>query len=218
MARKARIVLPSHPHHVILRGNNRRRLFSRPDDRRLFVHLTAASAERFDCKVNGFCAMTNHVHLVANPPVASALSQFVKCFAERYALLRNRAQGSSGKLFEERFVSIPILSERQLAVTLAYIELNPVRAGLVEHPSEYRWSTYALHTGRASALLPRLWTPSDWYRELGWDAAERAREYAAWVDWCATKGERPEREDIAKWAEKRVDGVVPRRPDNSPAI
>jgi putative transposase len=218
MARSARIVLPGYPHHLILRGNNRRRLVSHPDDHHLLLELMAAARERTECQVHVLCMMTNHLHLVAVPPRQTALSEFVKGFAQRYAWLRNRAHDSTGKLFEERFISIPILSERQLAITTAYIELNPVRAGVVDSPAQYAWSTYGLHTNGPSALPPHLWTPSQWFASLGRDAAERAHEYAAWVDLCETRGEFPEPEDLIEWAERTGAGPLPRRPDSSLAI
>lgn len=192
--RQNRLALAEYPHHVTLRGNNRRRLFSYPSDYRRFLWDVMRAQRLWRCEVNAVALMTNHVHLIVRPPDDRALSRFVKSFAQRYAQLRNQRRQSSGRLFEERFWSRPILSERQLAITTSYIELNPVRAGMVDTPGEARWTTYALHAGQPerSDIPAALWTPSDWYLSLGDDSAERATAYAAWCADCQARDVRPE--------------------------
>jgi len=190
--RANRIVLAGHPHHVVLRANNRRCLFSYPREYRRFAFLLARGLIRAECALHAAVFMTNHVHLLVTPPLESALSLFVKTVAQRYAQTRNVDRGGSGKLFEERFFSRPVLTNEQLAVTTAYIELNPVRAGLVIAPNLYRWSSYAWHVGGEHAELPRgLWSPSAWYSELGDCASSRAAKYREWIDACVLHDRRP---------------------------
>jgi putative transposase len=122
---------------------------------------------------------------VIDPPEPLALSQLIHRFSQRYAVYRNASRGGTGKVFEERFTSVPIRSDRQLAATLAYVELNPVRAGLGREPADYRWTTYRLHTGirgfRNGEPFDGLWTPSSWYLRLGPTPPDRARAYADFV-------------------------------------
>ncbi|HEY4659299.1 MAG TPA: transposase [Gemmatimonadaceae bacterium] len=183
MTRIGRLVAPGMPHHVICRGNNRRRIFSSSSDFELFLWLLARASQRFDCQVHALALMTNHVHAILTPPDAAALAGCVKGFSQRYAQERNRDREASGKLFEERYLRFPVLADRQLGVTTSYIELNPVRAGVVAAPEEYRWSTHRLHAGMldASCVPAAMWTPSPWYLGLGGSPTARAERYRDWV-------------------------------------
>lgn len=128
------------------------------------------------------CLMTNHVHMIVTPTTTTSLAAFVKHVSQRFAQLRNAARGGSGKLFEERYKSICILTDAQLAATTAYIELNPVRARLVADPADYAWSSCAFHLGRrTSRAIADLLVRSPWYESLGSDAATRADAYGAWL-------------------------------------
>jgi putative transposase len=182
MPREPRLlrVAPNFPHHLVLRGNNRRRLFTFPRCRRLFLQLLADASSRTGCAVHAWALMTNHVHLVVTPPDARSLSRCVQSFAQRYAWRRNRALGDSGKLFEERFFSEPLTSEAHLVATTAYVELNPVRAGVVADPATFPWTSYALHAAlpaQVEPLVRALWSPHPWYSALGADVTSRARRY-----------------------------------------
>ena len=110
-------------------------------------------------------------------------SNFIQSCAQRYAQNRNRLRGASGKLFQQRFESTPVTTERYLAVVTAYIELNPVDAGICDDPRQARWTTYGLHIGRPelSEIPASIWTPSSWYLQLG---DSRCEDYAAWVEEC----------------------------------
>lgn len=186
MARRPRSlqILPGHPHHLILRGNNRRRLFSYPKEHRLFLFRLTESSWRHGVPVHTTMQMSNHVHLVVTPQEHLQLARFVQSFAQSYAQLRNRKRGSSGKLFEERYKCVPIATEEQMAITTAYIELNPVRAQIVDTANTYRWSTFRLHAGLdgGEPLINRLWTPSSWYLSLGADPDQRALAYSDWFE------------------------------------
>lgn len=176
------LVIPQHPHHVILRGNNRRRLFSYPRERHFFLSRLLQGSEKQRVPVHAITLMTNHVHLIVTPCDYLQLSRFVRHFAQRYAQFRNASRGATGKLFEQRYKCIPIVSDEQMAITTAYVELNPVHAKICLEPEAYRWSTYPQHAGYRSheQLISKLWTPSSWYQSLGSDPNERA---AAFRDW-----------------------------------
>ena len=152
----------------MLRGNNKRRLFSYPADYRRFLGYLERALTSHRLPLHALVLMANHMHLLVTPPTVEALSGFVKRFAHPYALYRNRRRGGTGKLFEERYKAIPVTDEIYLATLTTYIELNPVRAGYVEEPFAYPWSTYALQVGVDGSAIPRrLWAPSDWYLALG---------------------------------------------------
>ena len=174
MPRKPRVleIVPGLPHHVLLRGNNRRNLVSGVGDRLLLLRLMLTARCRDTCLVWAAALMTNHVHLVVVPRSAFELSRWVQSFAQAYAQRRNAAREASGKLFEQRYEALPIESERKLAATIAYIDLNPIRAGL-----RSSWSTLGAHAGGVQQpALRELWTPSPWWTSLG--ATEAARQSA----------------------------------------
>jgi len=178
------VVIPGHPHHIILRGNNRRRLFSYPREHRFFLMSMLKSRQKYGVPVHATVQMSNHVHLVATPSDHQQLARFVGSFAQTYSQFRNRSRSSSGKLFEERYKCIPITSDEQMAITTAYIELNPVRAGICAEPGNYRWSTFPQHSGAAGGerLVAKVWSPSSWYLSLGRDARLRAAVFRDWFE------------------------------------
>jgi putative transposase len=223
MARKARskIVVPGVPNHIIVRGNNRRRLFSFAGDYRAFLCLLQRSGEQHECAVHALCLMSNHVHDLVTPPTLEASSRYVARFAQRYAQLRNARRGGTGKLFEERFRSKPVVSAEQLVNTTLYIDANPVRAGLVDDALDYPWSTYAFHAGFAErSQIPRaLWTPSAWYVSLGRSDGERARVYRELFDAYVAGASEPD-DDVAPIERRSSERYTLRltRPDGSRAF
>lgn len=182
MPRSPRIltVEPGLPHHIVFRGNNRRRLFSYPRDYLSFLKDLARSLGTRRVFLHALALMSNHGHLIATPCAVGELSAFMHGLLQRYAQRRNREKGSSGKLFEERFWCEPIRDDEKLAVTTSYVDLNPERAGL--GPSHtYPWTTYRLHAGHDDARLSPLWTPSTWYQNLGRTRGQRGQAYAEWT-------------------------------------
>ncbi|HJL17337.1 MAG TPA: transposase [Sandaracinaceae bacterium LLY-WYZ-13_1] len=221
MPRTNRSAVTGWPHHVVLRGNNRRRLFSYASDYlRLLAYLVKA-LERVPCQVHALVLMANHMHLLLTPLADEALSRFVKAFAQRYAQYRNRTRGGSGKLFEQRFYAQPIENDAHFGCTLAYIELNPPRAGRVAAPSEYRYSTYHLHAddgvAKWAATLDGIWTPSSWYLDLSDDPARRRTHYTRWVRDCRERDRRPDHHADLERLEAVSRGPRLRRPDGSSA-
>jgi len=213
--RAARQVLEGVPHHVVLRGNNRRRLFSYRRDYLYFVSLMSRHLPGASILLNAFCLMPNHVHLLLTPLERASLAAFIKRTAQRYAQVRNKRYQTTGKLFEQRYYSKPIKSEQHLAIATAYIDLNPVRAHLVDDGARYAWSTLRLHSGLRSipTSLQALWTPSDWYRSLGRDSHGRASAYRNWIDECRERDEW----DAIREDPPRPKGGAPVRPNRSRA-
>jgi putative transposase len=176
MARPPRIDLPGLPQHVVIRGNNRADLFRSDDDRMLFLRYMRQAAGRTDCEVHAFVLMTNHVHLLATGTARGSLSRFVQSIGRRYSRYANRAHNRTGTLFEGRFHSSLVDCERYLFTCMRYIELNPVRAGMVVDPAQYAWSS---HRGN-SGMEPLAWlVQRSEYRALGADDGERGEAYRA---------------------------------------
>ena len=182
--RQPRTILPNIPHHFIVRGNNRRRLFSYTWQYRRFLKLVAYARMDHQIAIHAMALMPNHVHFVATPPTKDAAAGFMKSCCQRFAQVRNQFAGGSGKLFEERYTSVPLESDATLAWVTAYVELNPVRAGICATPSEARWTTYGLHVGlpALSEIPETLWRPSPWYQSLAPAGAIRQSVYADFVE------------------------------------
>jgi putative transposase len=195
MKNQDRIVRAGFPHHVVMRGNNRRRLFSYPNEYRQFLWIVSRALRSTGCELHEITLMTNHVHLMVRPPNSTALPRFIQIVAQQYALWRNKRRGTTGKLWEQRFFSEPLLDEQHVALVSTYIHLNAVRAGMVRHPAAYRWTTYGYYAGcpERSAIHQRLITPSDWYLGLGRDARSRALAYREWVMTCRERDWKPGR-------------------------
>jgi hypothetical protein len=112
--------------------------------------------------------MDNHIHMIVTPPKEDSLAKLVKRTCQRYAQQRNEARDATGKLFEERFHSKVITSERQWIATTLYNDANAFRAGMVLDPLGHEWSTGPLHAGRqGSRISPFMWSPAGWYTRLG---------------------------------------------------
>ncbi|MBA2544529.1 MAG: transposase [Deltaproteobacteria bacterium] len=184
------------PNHIILRGNNRRRLFSYPNDYRTLLWRIGRASENSQCSIHAMSLMGNHVHQIVTPPTVSAASECVKQYAQRYAQIRNERRAGTGKLFEERFYSEPIANDAHMTAATLYIDANPIRAGLVKDAADYPWSTFRLHAGvPKSEIHPSLWTPSDWYLSLGVSPSQRACRYRELFDAYIERGGDSEMEE-----------------------
>lgn len=150
MARIARVVLPGVPHHVTQRGVRSMPVFHSDEDRLIYLALLKAQAERFGLSVLSYCLMDNHVHLVVVPLTADSLARAIGEAHRRYTCRANATQGVKGYLFQGRFYSCP-LDDRHLVAAAIYAERNPVRAGLVKRPWDYRWSSARFHIGAKDA-------------------------------------------------------------------
>lgn len=175
MPRHARILLSGAIYHIVQRGHNRKTIFRRERDRRYYLANIRELKRTFQCKIYAFCLMSNHVHLVAEPgPDPKSLSLFMKHLAGRQTRYVNRSYQRTGTLWEGRFHSSPIDGERYLLSCCRYVELNPVRAGMVASPQAYPWSSYLR---RALGGGPSWLDVDPWYQGLGATDLERQDAY-----------------------------------------
>ncbi len=151
MPRRARQLSESGIYHVMLRGVNRDAIFLEDADRKQFLHALARTKEASGCRVLAYCLMGNHAHLVLRTG-EEPIGAVVKRLGVRYAGWFNRKYGRVGHLFQDRFKSLPVDDDPYLVALLRYVWNNPVEAGLVAHPGEYRWSSRRFF-GRGSSLV-----------------------------------------------------------------
>ena len=187
MSRVARIVLPNHPYHVIQRGYNRTSVFVESADFMFYLNTLAEWKKTLGCKVYAFCLRTNHVHLVIDPgESAESLALLMKRVAGRYIRYVNRIKHRSGTVWNGRYKSSPIETDRYLLACCRYIELNPVRARMVSAPQDYRWSSYGHEIGRSRVT----WLDEDsYYASLGTLPSERESRYREVVTSTVPEGE-----------------------------
>jgi putative transposase len=176
MARLGRYFLPDQPLHVIQRGNNRQAIFFCADDYRRFHSWLAEAALAHDCMVHAYVLMTNHTHLLVTPGNRESLPRTMQALGRRYVRHVNITAGRTGTLWEGRYRAAPIDSEAYFLACCRYIELNPVRAGMVTRPQDYRWSSYRAHALGATDALVRDHAV---YRALGHSPGERRAAYRA---------------------------------------
>ncbi len=176
MARLSRVCLPGIPQHIIQRGNNRQICFASEEDFAAYAHWLHQYAKKFEVKIHAWVFMTNHVHLLATPATKSGISNMMQTLGRHYVRYFNYTYKRSGTLWEGRFKSCLIEAESYFLICQRYIELNPVRACMVESPSDYHWSSYQANgLGREIAL----WTPHQTYLELGCNTTIRLEAYRA---------------------------------------
>jgi putative transposase len=174
MPRRARVMLPNVPLHVIQRGNNHPVCFIADEDYAFYLDWLKEYAAKTGCLIHAYVLMSNHVHLLLSSTTTEGAGALMKALGQRYVQYVNRTYRRSGTLWEGRFRSCLTQEESYLLACQRYIELNPVRAGMVEHPAEYRWSSYRINAqGEESDLL----TPHPLYQALGVSAADRQVAY-----------------------------------------
>jgi putative transposase len=162
MARLPRLAVSGLPHHVIQRGNNRQVIFGDAADCERFLGALRELKVAHGVAVHAYVLMPNHVHLLMTPSEGPSISRLMQALGRQYVRWFNRRHGRTGTLWEGRFRASVIESDRYLLVCSRYIEMNPVRAGLVGDPAQYRWSSYAHHAGLRPDLLidehPLIWS------------------------------------------------------------
>ena len=176
MARPPRLELAGVPLHVIQRGNNRAACFFGDVDRRFYLKCLARASRRARCAVHAYVLMTNHVHLLVTPETPGAVALMMQEMGRRYVRVINTIHGRSGTLWEGRFKSSLVGSERYLLKCHQYIELNPVRAGIASTAAAYPWSSHSHYLGEQTSPLI---SEHSCYRALGSDPAERRRAFRA---------------------------------------
>ena len=147
MARLPRLTLPGYPHHIIQRGNNRQAIFTTTADYQALLGLIEVQAKKFEVDVHAYVLMSNHFHLLATPQTDTGLPQMMQAVGRSYVRYFNDLQGRTGTLWEGRYRSTLIQTDRYLLACMAYIDLNPVRAGLVTEAVDYPWSSHGLYVG-----------------------------------------------------------------------
>ena len=176
MPRRARLKVSGQPWHIWQRGVNRSRCFSGIADRKLYLELLSEFAPRHECQLHAYALMPNHVHLLLTPDNDHSASRMMKAVGERYVRAFNKRHKRTGTLWEGRFKSSIVESDRYLFTLYRYIEMNPVRAGLVAHPAQYPWSSYLANAeGAESALI----TPHPQYLAMAESFQDRRDAYRA---------------------------------------
>ena len=174
MPRRSRIIVPDIPLHIIQRGNNRQLCFFADEDYLFYLDWLEEYARSTGCSIHAYVLMTNHVHLLLTPRKWDSAANLMKRLGQRYVQYINRTYTRSGTLWEGRFRSCIIQQQQYLFICQRYIEMNPVRAGMVEHPGEYRWSSYQVNgQGNKSDLI----SPHFLYQSLGRTDTERQTAY-----------------------------------------
>ena len=154
MPRKPRFNIVGIPQHVIQRGNNRETCFFAEEDYRRYLDDLKESAKKYHCRIHAYVLMTNHVHLLVTPMVDYGIAQMMQALGRRYVYYVNKTYKRTGTLWEGRYKSSLVDSERYLLTCMRYIELNPIRADMVKHPGEYKWSSYNTNAqGRINSLI-----------------------------------------------------------------
>ena len=173
MPRKPRFYLPGVPAHIVQRGNCRQTVFYDEDDYRAYLRWLAEGAKKHGCQIHAYVLMTNHVHMLVTPQTPPAISLLMQYLGRYYVTYINRTYGKTGSLWEGRHKGCTIDSEQYLLACMRYIELNPVRAGMVDRPGDYEWSSYHANAiGRNDKIV----SPHDLYLTLG--QQQEARWYA----------------------------------------
>ena len=174
MARLPRLCIAGVPQHIIQRGNNRQICFGSVEDFAAYAYWLEESSRKYKVSIHAWVFMTNHVHLLVTPETNDGVSMMMQTLGRHYVRYFNHTYKRTGTLWEGRFKSCVIDAEDYLLVCQRYIELNPVRAGMVNDPASYTWSSY-----KANGLgqRPKLWTPHRIYQQLGKTAGERSLVY-----------------------------------------
>lgn len=195
MARPHRLYLPGVTQHVMQRGNNRVDIFRSAHDYECFLYAMREAAIRFEVEIHAYALMTNHVHFMITAPRPTALPRAMQAVGRRYVPYFNERYGRTGGLFEGRYRSVLVDDESYWMTCMRYIELNPVRAGLVDTPEAYRWTSYRAH---ALEVPDILLCDHPMYLRLGETPDERARSWQAFCAQGIPDAELAEMRDIVR--------------------
>lgn len=174
MPRRARLLLPGVPVHIVQRGHNRQPCFHNRSDYMVYLDKLSEHASTTGCSVHAYVLMTNHIHILTSFDDVRGPSHLIRLLGQQYSLYLNRRLGRSGTTWEGRYWSCPVPTEQYLLTCQRYIELNPVRAGIVDRQENYQWSSYRGNTGMSHDSLLK---PHELYERLGLDQAERQENY-----------------------------------------
>ena len=173
MPRKPRFYLPKVPVHIVQRGHSREPVFFEDEDYATYVHWLKEGSNKYHVAIHAFVLMTNHIHLLVMPEQGHDISLLMQYVGRRYVPYINHKYGKSGSIWEGRYKSSLVQEDDYFLIVMRYIELNPVRAGMVELPGHYRWSSFCHNAGiRTMNFL----SPHAIYQALG--TCEEARQEA----------------------------------------
>jgi len=179
MARLPRLSVPGVPQHIIQRGNNKQACFYDEKDYKVYLDKLKEYSIKYEVEVHAYVLMTNHVHLLMTPKESGGVSRLIQALGRYYVRHFNQTYERTGTLWEGRFKSTLVDSERYFLTVSRYIELNPVRAGMVKHPAEYPWSSFRFNAvGKAIKLIK----PHSCYLSLGKSKKARREAYHALFD------------------------------------
>ena len=176
MARLPRFMIPDQPQHVILRGNNRAEIFCAEADYNFYLEKLKLACTKHGCTVHAYVLMTNHVHLLITPHLEQSLGKAMQMLGRYYVQYYNYCYRRTGTLWEGRYKATLIDSESYLLTCMRYIEMNPLRAGMVNDPADYPWSSYQCN---ALGQLSDLVVPHSEYLGLGVTNEARQFNYKA---------------------------------------
>jgi putative transposase len=179
MARLPRLVIPHHPHHVIQRGNDRQTIFRDADDHGVFLGRLREAAKRFKVAIHAYVLMPDHFELLASPSDQDGLARMMQWIGRYYVPYFNHKYGRAGTLWQGRYKTTVIDSERYLMTCSRYIELSPVRAAIAADPTDYPWSSHAHHVG---LKVDPVITDHSLYWALGNTPFEREAAYKGLTD------------------------------------
>lgn len=176
MPGRPRVHLNNVPLHIVQRGHNREPCFFAEEDYLAYLNWLGEVLKKEQCALHAYALMTNHVHLLLTPKKAESIPRLIIALGRRYVQYINKTYHRTGTLWDSRYKSSLIQAETYLLTCMRYIELNPVRAAMVDDPAHYRWSSYRANAlGQGSPLL----TPHPLYLALGEDEASRQKAYRA---------------------------------------
>ena len=179
MPRLARIVGVDYPHHIIQRGNNRQTVFFKDEDRSFYLELLKKYSQECSCRIKAYCLMKSHIHILAIPANETSLAKTMQKLSLRYTQYINKKYKRTGRLWECRFHSAVVEKETYLWAVCRYIERNPVRAKIIDHPNEYRWSSAKANTSEEiDGIIEPIWQ----------DLVDR-KEYITFLNKIANKDE-----------------------------
>ena len=176
MPRRPRIQLNGVPLHIVQRGHNREACFFGEEDYTSYLHWLGEALSDTDCQLHAYAMMTNHVQLLLTPKKAEAVPRLIMSLGRRYVQYINRTYKRTGTLWDSRYKSSVIQADTYLLTCQRYIELNPVRAAMVDDPAHYRWTSYRHNAlGAADSRI----TPHVLYQALGLTDKSRQTAYRA---------------------------------------
>lgn len=195
MARPLRIEYPGAYYHVTSRGNEQKDIFKNKKDRERFLYYLETASERYGAVIHAYCLMSNHYHLLLETPLGN-LSQIMRHINGAYTTYFNVKRKRAGHLFQGRYKAILVEADEYAKELSRYIHLNPVRAGIVEKPEEFTWSSYNSYTGKKGR--PE-WLSTDFILGyFGKKKSSAARKYRQFVEaMIGNRSESPLKDTVA---------------------